>query len=196
MLFKSISFLAGLLICSQLSAATDIIRQLDGTNYDSKQAINSKLEIQILRWSDESEQELVANLYEEYLQNQDDTVFVKALEEQIIKGYLRTSEVTGYIVHYVWNEQSAEGERLALLISPGLKSINPTIWKEPNLNPVVSLKPNPDYKDFTLVEVLINNGEGVVKTSLASDIQLREDNKLSLADFSSARDFAVIHKAS
>jgi len=44
--------------------------------------------------------------------------------------------------------------------------------------------------------VLINNGEGVVKTSLASDIQLREDNKLSLADFSSARDFAVIHKAS
>jgi len=149
-----------------------------------------------LRWSDESEQELVANLYEEYLQNQDDTVFVKALEEQIIKGYLRTSEVTGYIVHYVWNEQSAEGERLALLISPGLKSINPTIWKEPNLNPVVSLKPNPDYKDFTLVEVLINNGEGVVKTSLASDIQLREDNKLSLADFSSARDFAVIHKAS
>lgn len=196
MLFKSISFLAGLLICSQLSAATDIIRQLDGTNYDSKQAINSKLEIQILRWSDNSEQENVANLYQEYLQNKDDTAFIKAIEEQSVKGYLRTSEVTGYIVHYAWNEASADGERLALLISPGLKSINPTIWKEPNLNPAISLKPNPDYQDFTLVEVLINDGEGIVKTSLDTDIQIRDDNKLTLTDFSSARDFAVIYKAS
>jgi hypothetical protein len=194
MLFRTISFLTGLLICCQLSAATDVIKQLEGTNYDSKQAINSKLEVQIVRWSDESEQESVVNLYEEYLQNQNDTDFVKALEEQPIKGYLRTNEITGYIIHYAWHEESQDGERLALLISPGLKSINPTIWKEPNLNPAISLKPNPDYKDFTLVEILINDDEGVVKTSLDAEIQISNDNKLTLTDFSSARDFAVIHK--
>ena len=190
---KTITFMTSLLICSQLFAATEVIRQLDGTNYDSKQAIHSKLEIRLTAWSDAEEQETVLGYYKDYLQDKDSEVFQDALEEQAIKGYLLTSEPTGYIIRYAWSEEVETGERLVFMIAPGLKSINPNIWRDPNPNPIIYRVDNPDYVGFTLVELLINDEGGVFKTSLDTDILVREDNKLSLANFSNARDFAVLN---
>jgi len=190
---KTISFLTCLLICSQLFAAIEVIRQLEATNYDSKQAINTKLEIRLTAWSDAEEQEAVVGLYNDYLMNQNSEAFQGALEEQTIKGYLLTSEPTGYIIRYAWSEEAEEGERLVFMVTPGLKSINPNIWHEPNPNPIIYGVDNPDYVGFTLVELLMDNEGGVFKTSLDTDILVREDNKLSLADFVHTRDFAVLN---
>lgn len=190
---KTITFLTTLLVCSQLFAATEVIRQLEATNYDSKQAINSKLEVRLTAWSDAEELETVVGLYNEYLQSQDSLVFQDALEEQPIKGYLLTSEPTGYIIRYAWTEKTEEGEKLVFMITPGLKSINPNIWREPNPNPIIYGVDNPDYEGFTLVELLVDEEGGVFKTSLDTEILVREDNKLALADFVHTRDFAVLN---
>ncbi len=46
---------------------------------------------------------------------------------------------------------------------------------------------------FTLVEALIDEEGGVFKTSLDTEIMLREDDKLALTNFSDTREFAVLH---
>ncbi len=190
---QSITFLTSLLICGQLFAATEVIRQLEATNFDSKQAINSKLELRLTAWSDSEEQETVVSLYNDYLQDKDSEALQNALEEQTIKGYLLTSEPTGYIIRYAWSEETEEGERFVFMLTPGLKSINPTIWRKPNPNPIIYGIDNPDYVGFTLVELLMDKERGVFKTSLDTDILIREDNKLALADFANTRDFAVLN---
>lgn len=184
MFVRALGILTTLLFCSQLFAATEVVEHLKGTSYASKLAINSRLEVRMLRWSDEQEQEAVLSAYDEYLQNHDGQAFAGMLEEQKAKGYLLTSEVSGYVIRYAWREQGDDGERMVLLLTPDLTSKNPNIWREPKQ----------DGPGFTLVELHLSGEQGVVKTSLDTGIMLTGDGRLALQDFDDAQAFGVVDK--
>ena len=68
------------------------------------------------------------------------------------------------------------------LVTPGLKTRNPYMWKTPNN----------DAPEFTLVQVQMDNDTGVAKSSLNGDIVFNEQGKLALDRFDSIGMFATV----
>src|SRR5690606_25170113 len=86
---------------------------------------------------------------------------------------------SGYTVKYAWKEESEDADRMVFLVTPGLKTRNPVLWKTPNT----------DERPFTLVELHWEGEEAVMKTSLDTGIS-SEGGLLQLENFDSAPAFA------
>lgn len=184
-MFVRYLILMTMVLFSQQLTAAEVIEHLQGNTFDSATAENAKLEVRILRWAETEEHEQVLTAYNDYLESQNGTPLLTALRGFRIKGYLLTNESTGYMIYHAWREEIENGERQVLLVTPGLKTKHPLMWKQANQ----------DNTRFTLVELRKNNEAWQVKTSLDNDILVDDQNRLRLSDFDAANEFGMLHEA-
>tara|TARA_R110000772_G_scaffold207925_1_gene318415 strand:+ start:2574 stop:3107 length:534 start_codon:yes stop_codon:yes gene_type:complete len=165
--------------------AVEVIEHLQGNTPESTNADNAGIEVRMLRWAEAAEHEQVLTAYNDYLESQNARDFLEALRELSIKGYLLTSESTGYIIYHAWRQESQNGEQQVLLVTPGLKTKNPLMWKQVNQS----------NSDFTVVELHRNNDGWQLKTSLDTEIGVDDENRLRLTNYDAGKVFVELRDA-
>jgi hypothetical protein len=163
-----------------LSAQAAAIMTLSGEAGDAKYETDSGIRISLIDWSAPQQQQAVEQAWRQYQQDGDTNAFLAVLEDEDTRGYLFTAAATGYRIKYAWQEITAGGQMMHFLVAPGLKTRNPYLWETPNNT----------SKNFTLVQVLLDEETGVAKSSLDGEIVFNEQGKLALDRFDRLEQFA------
>ncbi|MDT8397490.1 MAG: hypothetical protein RQ899_02620 [Pseudomonadales bacterium] len=171
----------GLFAVLVLKAQAAPLVMLAGKAPDARYEDKSQIRISILRWSEEAQAKAVEQAFSEYQSSHDQKTFADLLEEQETLGYLFSGAATGYTVKYAY--QDSADEKMVLLLTPGLKTRNPSLWQTRNESAV----------PFTLVELAPEGEQYTVKTSLDSTdhIGTAADGRLQL-DTANAATFATV----
>lgn len=173
---------AGLAGALSLPATAAALFTLKGTTPEVRVETESEVRLSVLGWSDADKAAELVDQYRAYTTSQDHTAFSKFLQQQDTRGYLFTKAATGYTVKYAWQDPASPDQRMVLLVTPGLKTRNPYMWKAANHDPA----------PFTLVEIRWQGDEAIVKTSLDASIEINADGLLQLQDYEGAATFATL----
>jgi len=173
---------AGLAGALSLPASAAALFTLKGTTPEVRVETESEVRLSVLGWSDADKAAGLVDQYRTWTTSQDHAAFDKFLQQQDTKGYLFTKAATGYTVKYAWQDSASPDQRMVLLVTPGLKTRNPYMWKSANSNPA----------PFTLVEIRWQGDEAIMKTSLDASIEINADGLLQLQNYDDAATFATV----
>ena len=173
-----LTILSMLPVTSQAAAILTLSGETDQVKYKNA----SEVRMSVINWSMDNQRVAVEQAWRQYNMDNDLETFMQVVEEQDTRGYLFTSEATGYGIKYAWQEETENGQMMHFLVTPGLKTKNNYIWHVPNN----------DSPEFTFVQVLLDSETGIAKTSLDGDIALNEQGKLVLDRFEAINQFATM----
>lgn len=173
---------AGLAGAFSMPATAAALFTLKGTTPEVRIETESEVRLSVLQWSDPDKAAELVEQYRAYTTGQDHAAFGKFLQQQDTAGYLFTKAATGYTVKYAWQDSASPDQRMVLLVTPGLKTRNPYMWKQANNDPA----------PFSLVEIRWQGDEAIVKTSLDTPIEINADGLLQLQDYAAAATFATL----
>jgi hypothetical protein len=162
----------GLLASLSLGAQAAALFTLKGQTLDTRLPSEGEVRVSMLGWTEPEKADAVVEQYRQFLSNHDAAALSKFLQEQDTKGYLFTKEATGYTIKYAWKSDDALNPRMVLLVTPGLKTRNPYMWKQKN----GSTAP------FTLIEVQTKGEEMLMSTSVDAPIEINLQGDLELGD--------------
>lgn len=178
---SSLAVLLLITLCSTGAQAAAKLT-LSGKSTEVKYETDAGIRISLIDWSAQDQQAAVEAAWRQYRDDGNLEAFLATVEEQDSRGYLFTAAATGYRIKYAWKEDTADGQRMTFLVTPGLKTRNPYLWQTPNN----------DSPEFTLVQVHLNPETGVAKTSLEGSIVFNEAGKLVLDRFDDLKMFATV----
>lgn len=158
------------------------ILSLSGNAQDAKYESDSQVRLSVIDWSAPEQLEAVEAAYRQYQSDGDLDAFLAIVEEQDSRGYLFTAAATGYRIKYAWKEDTAGGQLMHFLVTPGLKTRNPYLWNTPNET----------SQAWSFVQVELNDETGVLKTSLDGELVVNEYGKLQLDGFDNLPQFATV----
>ena len=149
-----------------------------GTTTHMTPGAGTKLSIQVLRWSSDSDREGVVSVVNSKAED-GQTDAGKALADLPTVGYVWLDGPLGYALKYAHRATLSDGgERIVVLTYPPLGSWEYPPWKGNGQNPATS-------RPFSVVELHINRkGTGSGRMSLTTPVTVDEDtNTLGLANF-------------
>lgn len=171
---------AALLGALALQAHAAAVMSLKGTTQEVRQEANAEVRLSVLGFNDGDSGKAFVERLRQYQNDQDHAAFASFLREQQTRGYVFSKEATGYTIKYAWQDPADAG-RMVFVVTPGLKTLNPYLWKTRN----------DDRAPFTVLEARSQGDTVVLKTSLESDVELVADgSSLQLQGFDSAPTFA------
>lgn len=174
--------LAALLGALTLQAQAAAIVSLKGTTQEVRQGGDAEVRLSVLSFNDADATQAFVERYREYQGNEDHAAFAAFIKEQQTRGYVFSKEATGYTIKYAWQDPADTG-RMVFVVTPGLKTLNPYLWKSRN----ESAAP------FTVLETRMDGDAAVLKTSLETGVEITADNGvLQLQGFDTAPAFAVM----
>ena len=166
----------------QAAAAAPLV-QLKGTTDAIRNPDDSELRLSILSFDEADSAVEVVERLREYQAEGDHEAFGKYLRSRQTRGYIFSKEATGYSVKYAWQDPERPTERMVLVVTPALKTLNPYLWKSRNESEA----------PFTVLELRMQGEEAVVKTSLDAAVAIGEaGDRLYLEDFGGADVFATL----
>lgn len=174
---------AGLAGALSLPAQAAALFTLKGTTPDVRVETESEVRLSVLGWSDADQAAELVEQYRAWMTSADHAAFGAFLAQQDTRGYLFTKAATGYTVKYAWQDTGSPGQPMVLLVTPGLKTRNPYLWKTANDDPA----------PFSLLEIRWSGDDAIVKSSLEAPIEINADGLLQLQDFDAAATFATLH---
>ncbi len=157
-------------LSASVQAAPVVI--LEGAAEDARYEDRSQVRVSVLGWSEDEQAQAVVQGFRDYGDSGDVEAFNGLLLQQPTLGYLFTKAATGYSIKYAYVDRDGTGEKMTLLVTPGLKTRNPSLWKTANASGI----------PFTLVELSRSGEEYLMRTSLDADISVDTSGRLTLSD--------------
>ena len=158
------------------------ILSLSGTAEGVKYEDDAELRLSVIDWSAPEQLAAIETAYRQYQDDSDLEAFLETVDQQDTRGYLFTAAATGYRIKYAWKQDRGNNQVMHFLVTHGLKTRNPYLWKTPNNNSPA----------FTLVQVEMSDENGVAKSSLDGEIVFNEQGKLQLQSFEALPQFATL----
>lgn len=173
---------AALLGALTLQAQAAAIVSLKGSTQEVRQGADAEVRLSVLSFNDVDSSKAFAERFRAYQADQDHAAFAAFIKEQQTRGYMFSKEATGYSIKYVWQDPADSG-RMVFLVTPGLKTLNPYLWKTRN----------DSSAPFTVLEARMDGEALLLKTSLDSAVEFSSDDAaLQLQGFDAASVFAVM----
>lgn len=173
---------AALLGALALQTQAAALVSLKGTTQETRQGSDAELRLSVLGFNEADATQAVVERYREYEASQDHAAFGTFIREQQTRGYVFSKEATGYTIKYAWQDPDDAG-RMVFVVTPGLKTLNPYLWKTRNDSPA----------PFSVLELRMSGAQATLKTSLDAAVTTGQaGNILQLQDFDAAVPFAVL----
>lgn len=173
---------ATLLGALALQAQAAAVVALKGTTQETRQGADAEVRLSVLGFNDSDSGAAFLEGYRAWQQNQDHATFSKFIREQQTRGYVFSKEATGYTIKYAWQDPADSG-RMVFVVTPGLKTLNPYLWKTRN----------DSAAPFTVLEARTQGDAVTLKTSLDAAVEVTADGShLQLQNYDSAAPFAVL----
>lgn len=172
--------LSAILLAGSMTAQGEAIFTLKGTAMDTRYAGQSELRLSVMSWNEPEQQQAVVQAWRQFQADGNTGTLASVLEAQPTKGYLFSSAATGYSIKYAWQDPNARDKRMVFMVTPGLKTRNPYMWKHPNEL----------AKEFSLIEIRGSELDMDMKSSLEAPVELTDGDILQLKDFEAAELFA------
>jgi hypothetical protein len=181
---RRVLLLGTLLAAYQGTLAANPLFTLKGETLDARLPSEAEVRISVLGMSPAEEAQAVVDAYRQFQADQNAEPLTQLLQRQTTQGYVFTREATGYTIKYAWQSEDALDRRLVLLVTPGLKTRNPYLWKQRN-----------DATAFSVLEVRWQGEEALVTSSTDYPIGLDLQGRLELLDDSAQKVFARVRDA-
>lgn len=178
---RSLAVLTFLALLSTVAQAAATMT-LAGDASDVKYETDAGIRISLIDWTAPEQLATIEDAWRQYREDEDLDTFLETVDKQDTSGYLFTAAATGYRIKYAWKTTDGDKQMMYFLVTPGLKTRNPYMWRTPN-----NAAP-----EFTLVQVSLDKDSGVAKSSLDGDIVINEQGKLALDRFDALDMFATV----
>lgn len=166
----------------QAAVAAPLV-QLKGTTDAIRDADDRELRLSILSFDESDSVREVVERFRAYETDANHDEFGKYLRSRPTRGYIFSKEATGYSIKYAWQDPERPTERMVLVVTPALKTLNPYLW----------LERNESQAPFSVLELRLQGEEAILKTSLDAEVAISEaGDRLYLEDFDSAGVFATL----
>lgn len=183
--FMSVAKLLATLVawCTVQAAVAAPLVQLKGTTDAIRDPDDNELRLSILAFDEADSIREAVERFRDYQAEPDHEAFGKYLRARQTRGYIFSKEATGYSVKLAWQDPERPTERMVLVVTPALKTLNPYLWKSRNESDA----------PFSVLELRMQGEEAIVKTSLDTGVALGEaGDRLWLEDFEGAEVFATL----
>ena len=181
---RRVLLLGTLLAACHSAFAANPLFTLKGETLDTRLPSESEVRISVLGLSPAEEGRAVVDAYRQFESDKNAEPLTQLLQRQATQGYVFTREATGYTIKYAWQSEDPLDRRLVLLVTPGLKTRNPYLWKQRS-----------DATAFSVLEVRWRGEEALVTSSTDYPIGFDLQGRLELLDDGGQKVFARVKDA-
>ena len=169
--------------CSIQAATAAPLVSLKGTTDEIRDPSDNELRLSILGFDEGDSVREAIERFREYQADGDHAAFSQYLRSRQTRGYIFGKEATGYSIKYAWQDPERPTERMVLVVTPALKTLNPYLWKSRNESEA----------PFSVVELRMQDDRAIMKTSLDSTVGIGEaGDRLYLENYDEAGVFATL----